>query len=78
MKRILSWGSVFAFALMFGLTGCDGGAGDMAEGVPKNAPANPEGGVTAPPGSPSVSVDMTKVGNKPKKVTPPAGATPPK
>lgn len=67
MKRILSWGSAFTFVLALGLTGCDGGSGDMAEGVPKNtgyvAP-------TAPSGSPPVSANMGGTegpGIKPKK-----------
>jgi hypothetical protein len=63
MKRVFWWGSTVVVVLAFGLAGC-GDGGDLAPGVPKDqeyvAPK-------APPGSPEITVDMTKTGNRPKK-----------
>jgi len=76
MKRILSWGSAFTFVLALALTGCDGGSGDMAEGVPKTDGYIP---VTSPPGSPKVNANMggpDAPGNKPKKADPSKSAPP--
>jgi hypothetical protein len=67
MKRVFCWGSSFMAVLAFGLAGC-GDSGDLAPGVAKDtgyvAPK-------APPGSPEISADMTKIGTKPKRAPAP-------
>ena len=61
MQRILCRGFALIVTLAFGLTGCDGGGGDVGQGMPKDQGYTP---IAAPPGAPDVSTDMTKIGNK--------------
>jgi hypothetical protein len=71
MKRILRCASALTILLAIGVSGC-GDSGDIGSGVPKDVGYVPP---KAPTGSPDVTVDMSKIGNRPKRA-PGDGAAP--